>query len=195
MPDYDYNHWLRIEHVTYTQVGNQDFANYVDAPEYFCDSYQQQGGSNSYHAGHVIRLPPSVWWDSHWGFWWMGLLSWWVWSRVKTSLYQPSCTGQDNPSTQCEVGDVPNIFESDESDHDGPYDGVEMGCWDNNFLIVRRIYCYVFVNGGMKTKITVKINNTMLYYYLITVRFAHHCIPWDVLSSFTSAHQRLAHDR
>ena len=36
--------------------------------------------------------------------------------------------GQDNTSTLCIVGDVPNIFESDEADHDGPYDGVEMGC-------------------------------------------------------------------
>ncbi|KAH7881944.1 Alpha/Beta hydrolase protein [Phlebopus sp. FC_14] len=36
--------------------------------------------------------------------------------------------GQDNPSTQCIVGDVPNIFESNESDHDGPYNGIEMGC-------------------------------------------------------------------
>lgn len=36
--------------------------------------------------------------------------------------------GQDNPSDLCIVGDVPNIFEGDESDHDGPYDGVTMGC-------------------------------------------------------------------
>lgn len=34
----------------------------------------------------------------------------------------------DNESDLCIVGDVPNIFESDESNHDGPYDGVEMGC-------------------------------------------------------------------
>ncbi|KAF9011341.1 lipase class 3 family protein [Cyathus striatus] len=39
-----------------------------------------------------------------------------------------SCPGQDNGSDECIVGDVPNIFESDESDHDGPYDTVEMGC-------------------------------------------------------------------
>lgn len=37
-------------------------------------------------------------------------------------------TGQDNTNSQCTVGDVPNIFDGDESDHDGPYDGVEMGC-------------------------------------------------------------------
>lgn len=37
-------------------------------------------------------------------------------------------TGQDNTSNECIVGDVSNIFDGSESDHDGPYDGVEMGC-------------------------------------------------------------------
>ncbi len=37
-------------------------------------------------------------------------------------------SGQDNPSDLCIVGDVPNIFEGDESNHDGPYDGITMGC-------------------------------------------------------------------
>ena len=32
-----------------------------------------------------------------------------------------ACPGQDNTSDECIVGDVPNIFEGDESDHDGPY--------------------------------------------------------------------------
>jgi hypothetical protein len=36
--------------------------------------------------------------------------------------------GQDNTNSQCGTGDVSNIFEGDISDHDGPYDGVEMGC-------------------------------------------------------------------
>jgi len=39
-----------------------------------------------------------------------------------------SCPGQDNTSTQCTVGDVPNIFDGSTNDHDGPYNGVEMGC-------------------------------------------------------------------
>ncbi|KAI9458357.1 lipase class 3 family protein [Lactarius psammicola] len=39
-----------------------------------------------------------------------------------------NCPGQDNPSTLCTVGDVPNIFESNASDHHGPYDGISMGC-------------------------------------------------------------------
>ncbi|KAF8167207.1 lipase class 3 family protein [Crassisporium funariophilum] len=39
-----------------------------------------------------------------------------------------SCPGQDNTSTECTVGDVPNIFDGATGDHDGPYDGVDMGC-------------------------------------------------------------------
>jgi hypothetical protein len=39
-----------------------------------------------------------------------------------------ACPGQDNPSTECTTGDVPTIFEGNESEHDGPYNGVEMGC-------------------------------------------------------------------
>ncbi|OBZ73725.1 Lipase [Grifola frondosa] len=38
-----------------------------------------------------------------------------------------ACPGQDNASTECIVGDVPSIFSGNESDHDGPYGGVEMG--------------------------------------------------------------------
>jgi hypothetical protein len=38
------------------------------------------------------------------------------------------CPGQDNPSTQCIVGAVPNIFVSNETDHDGPYNGIETVC-------------------------------------------------------------------
>jgi hypothetical protein len=36
--------------------------------------------------------------------------------------------GQDNPSTLCIVGDVPNIFDGDLDNHDGPYAGITMGC-------------------------------------------------------------------
>ncbi|KAK0489329.1 alpha/beta-hydrolase [Armillaria novae-zelandiae] len=39
-----------------------------------------------------------------------------------------SCPGQDNPEKGCTVGDVSSIFVGDLSDHDGPYDGVEMDC-------------------------------------------------------------------
>ena len=36
--------------------------------------------------------------------------------------------GNDNTSKQCIVGDVPDILDGHKSDHDGPYDGVTMGC-------------------------------------------------------------------
>ena len=37
--------------------------------------------------------------------------------------------GQDNPSTQCIVGDVPEIWDGNLNDHDGPYNGITMmGC-------------------------------------------------------------------
>jgi len=39
-----------------------------------------------------------------------------------------ACPGQDNPSTECIVGDVSSIFSGEEADHDGPYDGVKIGC-------------------------------------------------------------------
>ncbi|KAJ3971599.1 lipase class 3 family protein [Lentinula raphanica] len=39
-----------------------------------------------------------------------------------------ACPGQDNDSKECTTGDVPSIFSGDENEHDGPYDGVEMGC-------------------------------------------------------------------
>ncbi|KAI0739453.1 lipase [Daedaleopsis nitida] len=39
-----------------------------------------------------------------------------------------ACPGQDNTDDRCIVGDVPNIFEGDPDDHDGPYDGIEIGC-------------------------------------------------------------------
>ncbi len=37
-------------------------------------------------------------------------------------------SGQDNPSTLCIVGDVPNIFVGNLGNHDGPCAGITMGC-------------------------------------------------------------------
>ena len=48
--------------------------------------------------------------------------------HIEESNAWDSCPGQDNTSDLCIVGAVPNIFESDVSDHNGPYDGVMMGC-------------------------------------------------------------------
>ncbi len=37
------------------------------------------------------------------------------------------CTGQDNPSAQCSTGDVSTIFQGNANNHNGPYQGIEMG--------------------------------------------------------------------
>jgi len=39
-----------------------------------------------------------------------------------------ACAGDDNDSKLCSTGDVPTIFEGDTSDHDGPFNGITMGC-------------------------------------------------------------------
>ena len=39
-----------------------------------------------------------------------------------------ACPGQENPSTRCVVGAVPDLFSGDISDHNGPYDGIMMQC-------------------------------------------------------------------
>jgi len=48
--------------------------------------------------------------------------------HIQDSGAWDACPGQDNPSTLCIVGDVPYVWDGNESDHDGPYDGVSMGC-------------------------------------------------------------------
>ncbi|KAF7309487.1 Lipase [Mycena indigotica] len=48
--------------------------------------------------------------------------------HIQDSGVWDSCPGQDNTSDLCTTGDVGNIFEGNSDDHDGPYDGVTMGC-------------------------------------------------------------------
>lgn len=48
--------------------------------------------------------------------------------HIQDSGSWDACPGQDNDSDLCSTGDVSTIFEWDTSDHDGPYDGVTMGC-------------------------------------------------------------------
>lgn len=51
--------------------------------------------------------------------------------HIQDSGVWDSCPGHDNTSPLCSTGDLPlNIFSANvnETNHDGPYDGVEMGC-------------------------------------------------------------------
>ncbi|KAG2121709.1 Alpha/Beta hydrolase protein [Suillus cothurnatus] len=85
-------------------VGNQAFANYVDA---------------NVHLTHInneedpIPICPGMF---------LGFVHPAGEVHIEDSGEWAACPGQDNPSTQC------IIWDGDESDHDGPYNGVEMGC-------------------------------------------------------------------
>ncbi|EJC99932.1 lipase [Fomitiporia mediterranea MF3/22] len=48
--------------------------------------------------------------------------------HIQDSEEWKACPGQDNDSDECSTGAVPNIFEGEISNHDGPYDVVTMGC-------------------------------------------------------------------
>jgi len=93
------------------QVGNQQFANYVD-------------GANG-HLTHInnkediVPIIPGRF---------LGFVHPSGEVHIEDSNAWDSCPGQDNPSKECSTGDVPNIFEGDTSDHDGPYNGIKMGC-------------------------------------------------------------------
>ncbi|TFY81186.1 hypothetical protein EWM64_g2822 [Hericium alpestre] len=91
------------------RIGNQAFADYVDAHLHVThvnnkeDPVPIEPGRflGFHHPAGEVHIQDSGAWDA--------------------------CPGQDNTSDLCTVGDVPNIFDSDESDHDGPYDGVTLG--------------------------------------------------------------------
>ena len=113
--------------VVFNQVGNQDFANYVDAHATLTHINNKEdivpilpGRFLGYHhpSGEVHITDSNVWEACPGG----------QDSAMRERILTSPFSGQDNTSDLCIVGDVPNIFESDESDHDGPYDGVEMGC-------------------------------------------------------------------
>ncbi|KAI0029968.1 lipase class 3 family protein [Vararia minispora EC-137] len=91
------------------RVGNQAWADYVDATQNVVRINNKEdpvpivpGRFLGYHhsSGEVHILDSGDWY---------------------------ACPGQDNTSDLCSTGDVPNIFQSNESNHDGPYDGVMLG--------------------------------------------------------------------
>ncbi|EIN06274.1 lipase [Punctularia strigosozonata HHB-11173 SS5] len=96
------------------RVGNQAFADYVDA------------NTNFTHVNNlkdiVPTVPPSL----------FGYHS----ASGEVHIDYPSgqwvrCSGQDNTDAACILGDVPNIFIGNVTNHLGPYLGVEFGCPDD----------------------------------------------------------------
>ncbi|KZV71554.1 lipase [Peniophora sp. CONT] len=91
------------------RVGNQDWANYVDSTQSVTHINNKEDPVpilpgmflGYHHPSGEIHIQDSGEWDS--------------------------CPGQDNDSDLCTTGDVPNIFDGETSDHDGPYSGVMMG--------------------------------------------------------------------
>ncbi|KAG1747919.1 Alpha/Beta hydrolase protein [Suillus paluster] len=92
------------------RVGNQAFANYVDAHVHLTHINNEED---------PIPICPGMF---------LGFVHPAGEVHIEDSGEWAACPGQDNPSTQCIVGDVPEIFDGTESNHDGPYNGVEMGC-------------------------------------------------------------------
>ncbi|KAF8623158.1 hypothetical protein AX17_007546 [Amanita inopinata Kibby_2008] len=108
---------LHISGVSFTtvgygmpRVGNQAFANYVDT---------------NLHLTHIdnrkdpVPTLPGLFMGYHHPSGEVHITETGPWEN---------CPGQDNPSTLCIVGDVPNILASNPPDHIGPYDGISMGC-------------------------------------------------------------------
>ncbi|KZP12704.1 alpha/beta-hydrolase [Athelia psychrophila] len=96
------------------RVGNQAFADYVDAHLTLTHINNEED---------IVPIVPGMA---------LGFVHPSGEVHIEDSGEWASCPGQDNPSTSCIVGAVPNIFDGDESDHDGPYGvvGIRMnkGC-------------------------------------------------------------------
>ncbi|KAK2462713.1 hypothetical protein APHAL10511_005231 [Amanita phalloides] len=92
------------------RVGNQDFANFVNArfPVKRINNQKDPvptvpGESLGYvHTSGEVHI-------------------------IESGAFE-SCPGPDNTNLLCTAGDVPNIFAGRLADHDGPYNGVTMGC-------------------------------------------------------------------
>ncbi|KIJ65392.1 hypothetical protein HYDPIDRAFT_39340 [Hydnomerulius pinastri MD-312] len=93
------------------RVGNQELANYVDA------------NTNLTHINNmedpVLVLPPMILSFVH-PAGEVHIIDSWEWV---------ACPGQDNPSTECSVGDVPIALLGNATEHPGPYNGIMLGCY------------------------------------------------------------------
>ena len=120
------------------RVGNQDFANWVDGnlsglvthvnnekdpvpigPGMSLGFHHPSGEVHIIDSGSWENCPGELFSSPRRAY------SLVFFSGLLTSLL---VAGQDNLSTQCIVGDEPNIFYGNLSNHDGPYYGIEMDC-------------------------------------------------------------------
>ncbi|KAG9119726.1 hypothetical protein FRC07_005102 [Ceratobasidium sp. 392] len=103
---------ISIKAVTYGQprVGNQDFANWVDK--------NISDFTRITNAYDMVPIVPGRGLGYHHSVGEKHIKSAGVWN---------ACAGQDNTSTDCSTGAVPNIFVGSIADHLGPYEGVSMG--------------------------------------------------------------------
>ena len=136
------------------RVGNQDFANWVDANlavDGNLDGLVTRinnkkdpipilpGKFLGYrHVSGEVHITESGTWESCPGKLFSSLSSprpecglvlfWSVFGMLTQARGSLLIAGQDNGSDMCSYGDVPEIWDGDLSDHDGPYDGIVMGC-------------------------------------------------------------------
>ncbi|KLO07429.1 lipase [Schizopora paradoxa] len=109
----------QIKYIGYglPRVGNQNFANYVD--NHITALNGGQGLTRINNREDPIPINPGMFLGFHHP---SGEL------HIQDSGDWDACPGQDNPSTLCIVGDVPSDVQGNLTNHDGPYNGVTMGC-------------------------------------------------------------------
>jgi len=92
------------------RVGNKDFANYVDA------------NVRLTHINNLKDPMPIIPGK------FMGYVHPAGEVHIEASGKWAICPGHDNPSPECIVGTVSSIFSANETNHDGPYNGIHMHC-------------------------------------------------------------------
>ncbi|KLO05760.1 lipase [Schizopora paradoxa] len=110
--------WVHIQYIGYglPRVGNQEFADYVDAHLVMTSD---NGFWRITNKKDPVPINPGKFLGYHHP---SGEV------HIEETNAWDSCPGQDNPSSLCIVGAVDNDFVGDLDNHDGPYDGVTMGC-------------------------------------------------------------------
>ncbi|TBU54205.1 hypothetical protein BD310DRAFT_951591 [Dichomitus squalens] len=93
------------------RVGNEAFANYVDA------QYQKVSVTHINNREDIIPILPGAHSDTTTRP-----------ARFTSKTLASGWHAPDNTDDRCIVGDVPNTFLGNLTDHGGPYGGIEMGC-------------------------------------------------------------------